>query len=547
MALSSFPNYCIKRKYIGAMKIFRYNVDDKLTKEREPLKQRRKCLYRKACFLLAGLAAVAAFVSACGYVRTAPADSPEAKRPVISLMIPLHQPQPPKEEMIRAIESKAGASLDIDWVPNDNYTEKLVNAIETDTLKQVTSVSDTDYLLAKNAIRSGMFWEIGPYLDEYPNLSKLKQSTLQQTAVDGKIYGLFSERPPSRQGLIIRKDWLDKLGMKEPESLDDLYRMLARFTHDDPDGNGKNDTIGLADRNDLIFGAFKTFSSYFGTPNNWLLDNGKLQPAFMTGEYVDTMNFMKKLYDEGLVNRDFPVTSKQIQRYMFITGKAGAIVGAMDDAKRLRDEMKKIDPRAELTLVNRIRGPKGYGIWSIPDYSGVFLFSRRAIETESELRTILQLFDRMMEADICNLLRYGIEGLHYTVQSGKVVINQAMNESINKDVLPLYSLAIANISNPNLLKLSDTDQDPLAAQADKLIADNERILIRDPAAGLSSPTSDERGAALATIMTNATYDYILGRIDAAGFQKQIAAWKQSGGDAVMEELTAAYHSRLVIR
>jgi putative aldouronate transport system substrate-binding protein len=516
-------------------------------KEREQLKQRGKSLYRKACLLLAGLSSTALVVSACGYMRTAPGDSPEEKRPVISIMVPLHQPQPPQEEMIRAIERKAGASLDIDWVPNDNYSEKLVNAIETNTLKQVTAVSDTDYLLVKNAIRSGMFWEIGPYLDDYPNLSKLKQSTLQQTAVDGHIYGLFSERPPSRQGLIIRKDWLDKLGMKEPETLDDLYRMLARFTHDDPDGDGKNDTIGLADRNDLIFGAFKTISSYFGTPNNWLLENDKLKPAFMTAEYVDTMNFMKKLYDEGLVNRDFAVTSKQIQRYMFITGKAGAIVGAMDDAKRLRDEMKKIDPRAELTLVNRIRGPKGYGIWSIPDYSGVFLFSKRAIESESELRTILQFFDRTMEADICNLLKYGIEGVHYTVQSGKVVVNQAMSESINKDVLPLYSLAIANISNPNLLKLSDNNQDPLAAQADKRIADNEQFLIRDPAAGLSSPTFDERGAELATIMTNATYDYILGRIDAAGFRKQIDVWKQSGGDAVMDELNAAYHNRHIIK
>ena len=47
------------------------------------------------------------------------------------------------------------------------------------------------------------------------------------------------------EGLLVRKDWLDKLGLAAPTTLDELYDVLYAFTYNDPDGNGKNDTYGL--------------------------------------------------------------------------------------------------------------------------------------------------------------------------------------------------------------------------------------------------------------------------------------------------------------
>src|SRR5690606_27241953 len=105
------------------------------------------------------------------------------------------------------------------------------------------------------------------------------------------------------------KDWLDNLGLSEPTNIDELYDVFVQFTKNDPDQNGEDDTIGLADRNDLIYGAFKTLSSYFGTPNNWEVVDGKFVPEFETEAYMETMNFMRKLYTEQLMNLDFPVSS----------------------------------------------------------------------------------------------------------------------------------------------------------------------------------------------------------------------------------------------
>ena len=105
--------------------------------------------------------------------------------------------------------------------------------------------------------------------------------------------------------------------------------MLKGFTYKDPDNNGIDDTIGLTDRNDLIYGAFKTISSYYGTPNNWGWYNDSLRPEFVFPKYMETMKFFKKLHNEGLINEDFPITSKTDQLELFVTGKAGVYIGAM--------------------------------------------------------------------------------------------------------------------------------------------------------------------------------------------------------------------------
>ncbi|WP_282939771.1 extracellular solute-binding protein [Paenibacillus sp. RC67] len=460
----------------------------------------------------------------------------------IGIMVPLHQNQAPPQDILRAVEQAAGAKLEIDWIPNDNYREKMINALQTNSLKQVTYVNQSDFVFVKNAIRSGMFWEIGPYLQFYPNLKTLNKSILNESSVQGKIYALYAERPASRQGVILRKDWLDRLHLKEPTTTEELFQVLKQFTNNDPDGNGVKDTIGIADRGDLTYGAFKTLSSYFGTPNNWGIQDGALVPEFKTKEYLDTMNFMKRLVSENMMNKDFAVTSKQIQRYMLINGKAGGYIGSMADAPRLQNELRKFDPKAELTLVNRIRGPKGEGVWSNPGFSGVFLFSKKAIKNEEELRNILAFFDRSMGPDVSNLLQYGIEGKHYELVEGQVSITAAMNQLRDTDVLPLTSLVIAGMNNPNMMKVKE-EEDPLVLKANQLTKDNDQILIRDATEGLSSQAYDLMAASLSDIVMDATFNYILGKIDLAAFQNEIRTWESRGGADIIKEYNEAYQKK----
>lgn len=476
-------------------------------------------------------------LSACSEGQSSPSDT-AGEKPSISILAPLHFPQTPSRDLIAEIERLTGTQLNITWVPEGVYTDKMNTALTTGALGKVTFVKFTDYNLVKNMIRSDAFWEIGPYLEEFPNLRQLDASILKQTTVDGGIYGLYTERPASRQGIIIRKDWLDHLQLSPPGTLDELYEVMKQFTYNDPDGNGKADTLGLVDRNDLVYGVFKTLSSYFGTPNNWKIENNRFIPEFATSEYMDTMNFMRKLYNEGIINQDFALTSKDVQRDKFIRGTAGIFIGSMTDVQRLSIEAKAINPQAELTLINRIKGPDGYKVWSIPKYNGLYLFSKKAIATEQELKQVLGFFDRTMDKDVANLMVYGFEGRHYLLDGeGKVILPEETSQLRVFEVNPLYSLMIADIGNKNIMEVAQKEQ--LTALADQLSQDNEQFLVDDPAVRLTSATYDEKNAELSAIIVDATYNYILGNIDADGFAGEVEKWQASGGSMIIQEYTEA--------
>ena len=69
--------------------------------------------------------------------------------------------------------------------------------------------------------------------------------------------------------------------------------------------------------------------------------------------------------------------------------------------------------------------------------------------------------------------------------------------------------------------------------------ENEKIAVHDPAAALDSATYTEKGLELQELIKEATYKYIYGSIDKAGFEKAVEDWKSRGGDKIIEEINAA--------
>src|SRR5690625_7936053 len=99
------------------------------------------------------------------------------------MMLNLHTPEVPNDTIPDALEEKLNVRLDIDWVPDNNYSEKLNTAFATDTLPEVVSVGADQMDQFKEAIRDDQFWEVGPYLDEYENLGKLKDTIVDRKSV----------------------------------------------------------------------------------------------------------------------------------------------------------------------------------------------------------------------------------------------------------------------------------------------------------------------------------------------------------------------------
>lgn len=458
----------------------------------------------------------------------------------ISIMLNLHVPEVPDKRLEELIEKETNTQLDIRWVPDNNYAENLNTAIATNNLPDVFLLKDVTLDQQKAAIRDDQYWEIGPYLDDYPNLSKLNKDILKNTAVDGKIYTLYAGRPLSRQGLIYRKDWADNLGLGTPTNLEELYEMMRAFTEDDPDGNGKDDTIGLTDRE--ILGTFENFATWHGAPNNWGEKDGQLLPQFMFPEYREAMDYFKSLFDNGYINKDAPVTSKTDQQELLKNGTAGVYIGTMGDVESMYQDALAINPDVVLDVHNYIEGPDGeYRTRSIPGYGSMLIFPKAAVETEEELKGILSFFDYLMTPEGANLLLWGVEGEHYEVVDGKGKVIEENRDTFNRQILPYTSLEIGE-PDTNGRYIGYFEYEP-RAKAEELYKDNNDYLVHDPTAALESATWASKSETLTQIITDATYQYFLGQIDNEGFDQAIEEWKEAGGAQVIEEYNEQWQDK----
>ncbi|MFD2700486.1 extracellular solute-binding protein [Paenibacillus shunpengii] len=478
-------------------------------------------------------------LTACGETNSAQESSSNEDGMVnISWMNILHAPSPPTDTVLSKIEEVTQANIDFAWVPDSSKEERINTSLASDSLADIVSLTMLENSSVRNALKAGVFWEVSPYLDEFPNLAAISQDMRNSASIEGKLYGIPMQKDVARNGVILRKDWLDSLGMSVPQTTDELMEVAKAFTEQDPDGNGVKDTTGFIDRSDLVFGAFKTLGSYFGTPSSWAVsDDGKVTPEFETEGYLKTMDFMKQLYEGGYINQSFAVTAKSDQQQGFSQGKAGIYVGALFDSKNLLNSAKGVQDNMELVMVNDITSTgneSDRAIWSTSNgVGGLLAFPKSEVKDEQELKQILQFVNDVMSEEVYTLMTYGIEGIHYSMNEDKsvTITNQKLWE---QEVQPFAS------SRPKEPGYEVHDNDPLKTEAGKLIQENATFAVLNPLYSLESDTYSSQGSELQKIITDATYKYILGDINLDEFKQQVQRWRKSGGDQIISEYEAAY-------
>lgn len=138
-------------------------------------------------------------------------------------------------------------------------------------------------------------------MEEMPDMKKLS------TFPDGKIYSLparLPSRPYSSVQPVINKAWLDELGLKTPETLDELYNVLKAFKEGDPNGNGKADEIPYSDSKDIDFNLLAPFGITDIRGNHMRVKDGKLDYIPTSDDYKAGLTWANKLFSEGLIDKE---------------------------------------------------------------------------------------------------------------------------------------------------------------------------------------------------------------------------------------------------
>ena len=494
------------------------------------------CMFLGACSQSGGESSASAGGDASsGAAGTESAASESAEPLAINMMVGfdgVEYPQP-GNEIQTMIEEYTNTKLDIQAYPGSTLHEMLPTLIASDELPMVVSYGGsqlkTTYMV--NAMKTGVFWDVTDYIQDYPNIASISDLTWETFAINGRNYGIPRERGLARNAVGYRYDWLENLGMEEPETVYDLYEMMLAFAEQDPDGNGQDDTYGT------ITSPLDYFAIYLGAPNNWQYEDGQMIKNNETEEYMEALDMCRELYARGALHPEYAIQERSQYEALWTEGKAGSYCNINNFAQFVMlDETAVVHAKGVFSSDNGTFTAAGTG------HNGVLSFSTTAVPDEETLKGVLNFFDKLGDPEMCNLLGLGIEGKHYNVEDGVAVPVADMQDDFQNNIYMPYSAAMACVYPDT--RTMEVQRDELSARTLEILEENEPYAVADPTQGLISETYTEMGADLDTILKDAVTKYIMGEIDKDGYLAEVQNWKDRGGAKVAEEYAAAYEERL---
>jgi putative aldouronate transport system substrate-binding protein len=216
---------------------------------------------------------------------------------------------------------KADLNIDVTFTPVGRWSEN------TDIVNLMASSSAPDlcYTYAGDMVSSfrdqGGILDLAPFIDQYlPDLKKLLSEDpafpgkdfiyRNADVVTGKIYSIPSYRVAiAQRNVFIRKDWLDKLGIPLPTTIDQLHDALVAFRDRDPGNVGRNRVVPFGQNADARWGLasliHNSFERNISDRDRWI--NSVHERYVMMPGYKEGVRRMNQWYNERLIYQDFPL------------------------------------------------------------------------------------------------------------------------------------------------------------------------------------------------------------------------------------------------
>lgn len=253
------------------------------------------------------------------------------------------------------------------------------------------------------------------FLAENPELDSLVKSD------SGDYYAFPCLKPDAASrvfvGPMIRKDWLDELGLEIPETIDEWETVLKAFK----EKKGATAPLGLSSLDVLL--KYKAFMGAFNVDYNYYVDNRKVVygPTDRPEQFKAFLTLMNKWYNEGLLDKNVATSDSKIFDANFLNDKIGATVGFAGSGMGKYIAAKKDDPKFNLVATKYPVMKKGevaeFGQLDNAYHTGN---SAAAINSKSENKALaIRLLDYLYSEEGSRLASWGVEGVTYTMENGE--------------------------------------------------------------------------------------------------------------------------------
>lgn len=238
---------------------------------------------------------------------------------------------------------------------------------------------------------------ISPFLKDH--YDSYNGRVIKEATVNGKLMGLPGTNISLQHNLLwIRKDWLDKVGLLPPNTLEDVLEIVKAFVEEDPDQNGVDDTVGfvadprIAGIYGMMYG-FDPIFGYFGAfPKQWIKDSaGKIVYGSTLPEMKTALEKMHDMYMNGLIDSKFALRMIDDTNSLITEEKCGICFGPWwSPIWPLVDSVKK-NPKADWKPFSAPLDPEGrFNIYS-QDPVNSFLVVRKGYRYPEAIIKVLNV------------------------------------------------------------------------------------------------------------------------------------------------------------
>jgi len=445
---------------------------------------------------------------------------------------------PENDIILQEIEKEANVTLNHIAPPAANYVEK-VNIIlsgKKEELPDLVKLQASMFNGVFDYVEQGALMDLTELVKDCPNiLENIPKEALDRCTVDGKLYAIPVFCSPNRMNLVIRQDWLDDLGLKVPETLDELHNVLTAFTKEDPDKNGSDDTYGLTGASietfEPIFGAFGMMAPVnSGVGTYWYEEDGKLKPQVTNPRAKEALTVLNQWYSEGIIDPEFVVIKNDSEiNEKAMKNQFGVTYRWWTWEPKIEVEMQKIDPNVKFARIAPPIGADGEsGLRGVSLINGAVIMLKGAKNPKAAMR----LLD-WLHTEKGMMTQYtGVEGVHWEKRAdGTYHTLPQFNE--DQKWIQWYSAL------ENEWPLLQVETPLVQSRRD---AFNWNV-ITNAGDGMITAAEKQYSTDLTTFATEAYTNFITGVTDLGEWDNFVSEWESRGGTEWTTQINEVYQNQ----
>ena len=461
-------------------------------------------------------------------------------------------------QQMMALMSANNVEIDFDVVVSEQYPVVLQTRMASgnnlpDVVKIPDSAMDTSSVLT--LAEQGLILPLNELIDQYSNgnirhmyddvFTAAKPLTL---TADGEMYWFSNVHLKTYKdglgpvGLTVnyRRDWLEKLNLSEPKTLDEFTDMLRAFQEQDANGNGKADevmNISVTDFSNAIaqwFGLGTGITSYDARTQTivspWYQDHAK--------EYFA---YIQMLIEEGLVDPSILGNSEMFNQRM-AENKISATYD-YNAASWLAPQVTS-DPNANYVGLMPIQAVEGVEPAAVVEPPNL-VWEKFVITKDCEdLEGAIRMFDVVYSEEYATLGLWGIEGKYYTEEDGykKYIDNRSTAEKAADRSIHGYRIwagVLPKVQFDNLEQEIENTLDPVAKAYQEALPEYEPTYPVNNNNYLAMPTDEEIEITnkymnnLKTYTEETSTKLALGQLSLDNWDEYLAELKELGLDEII--------------